>query len=626
MKKLITAFLSLALMLSASGGVSYAETENETYSGIFEEYAAYEGNVPEVLDSEEWTDKSTDDVCVKKIHYKSYNDSKIYAVVAYPRTSGNYPGRLSLHGGGMCANDKVGDVITFAKAGYVAIAPDLPGILGSNKLDNSDGAWKDNYNYETDMFKFNTDEKDSVLYDALTSAIYAFHLLQSGNLTGDASVKVDMDHIGISGVSWGGYTTTMLSGILGDQVKAAYALFGTGNYDVGEYWNVKNRCLNLMSEEAREKWLANYDAGRVSKYTTCDFFEAAATNDTYFTPTMTQKTLDSMQGYTNMLYSPNTDHTIMVDGVRYWNTDIEQKWFNYLLKGEGEALPKITYRNANSEINNYSVTYDVPDNTTAENIKAYYSYRSDGLWTKRKWVQIDSDCIEVNGNAATVNIPDELMTGSVDVFASLTDGSTYTVSSYVQTLKKGNAQYDVNMNYNQEKNSAEITGTVPAGYDVMLLCANPASTNDDIYYFDTANNVGEQFNFSVPMSAAEFYGKYKFTIGINGKDEYTAKIDYIYPFVGSGYDFEKFAVTGKYEANGTLTAAVSTTDTERTYNILFALFDKATGELKKVKMGQNSAEMTLPEDTSGTCVRAFLWDMSNAQTPITDTICVNPAN
>ena len=150
MKKLITAFLSLALMLSASGGVSYAETENETYSGIFEEYAAYEGNVPEVLDSEEWTDKSTDDVCVKKIHYKSYNDSKIYAVVAYPRTSGNYPGRLSLHGGGMCANDKVGDVITFAKAGYVAIAPDLPGILGANKLDNSDGAWKETaYRYGT---------------------------------------------------------------------------------------------------------------------------------------------------------------------------------------------------------------------------------------------------------------------------------------------------------------------------------------------------------------------------------------------------------------------------------------------------------------------------------------------
>ncbi len=621
MKKLITAFLSLTLLLSASG-VTYAETK-ETYSGIFKEYVAYEGNVPKISDSVEWTEKSTDGVTVKKIHFESYNGNITYAVVAYPSAAGTYPGRLSLHGGGMCANDKLSDIIAFAKAGYVAIAPDLPGIIGKDKYDNSNGAWKENYNYETDMFKYDTSEKDSVLYDALTSAIHAFHLLQSGNLTGDENVKVDMNNVGISGVSWGGYTTTMLSGILGSQVKAAYALFGTGNYDIGEYWNVKNRCLNLMSDESREKWLADYDAGRVAKYTTCDFFEASATNDTYFTPTMTQKTLDSMQGYTNMLYSPNTDHTIMVDGVQYWNTDIEQKWFNYLLKGEGTKLPKITYKSSNAEIGNYSLTYETTE--TPSQIKAYYSYRSDGLWTRRNWVQLDSSNVVTDGTTVTVNIPDELMTGSIDVFASMTDGSTYTVSSYVQTLKKGNAQYDVNMSYNKETDAAEITGTVPSGYDVMLLCANPASTSDDIYYFDTANNVGEQFEFSVPMSAADFYGKYKFTVGINGKDEYTAKINYIYPFVAEGYDFEKFAVTGEYTASGTLTAAVSVADAEKAYDVVLGLYDEG-GNLTKVAVGKNSAQMVLPENVSGTFVKAFLWDMSNNQTPLTDTITVNPAN
>lgn len=622
MKKLITAFLSLTLLLSASS-VTHAET-GETYSGIFEKYVAYEGNVPEILDSEEWAAKSTDDVTVKKIHFASYNGNKTYAVVAYPKAEGVYPGRLSLHGGGMCANDKVNDIITFAKAGYVAIAPDLPGIIGKDKYENSEGEWKTNYNYETDMFKYDTDEKDSVLYDALTSAIHAFHLLQSGNLTGDETVKVDMKNIGISGVSWGGYTTTMLSGILGSQVKAAYALFGTGNYDIGEYWNVENRCLNLMSEESREKWLADYDAGRVSKYTTCDFFEAAATNDTYFTPAMTQKTLDSMQGYTNMLYSPNTNHNIMVDGLSYWNTDTEQKWFNYLLKNDGTELPKITYNSSNAEIGKYSLTYTASEEP--EQIKAYYSYRSDGLWTKRNWIQLDSSNVEINGTAVTVNIPDELMTGSIDVFASMTDGSTYTVSSYVQTLKKGNAQYDVNINYNNETDTAVVTGTVPAGYDVMLLCANPASTSDDIYYFDTANNVGEQFSFSVPMSAAEFYGKYKFTVGINGKDEYTAKINYIYPFVMEGYDFEKFAVTGEYKAGGTLTATMAIADAEKTYDVVLGLYDAASGKLLNVTLGKNLAELTLPENVSGTYAKAFLWDVENNQTPLTDTITVNPAN
>lgn len=261
-----------------------------------------------------------------------------------------------------------------------------------------------------------------------------------------------------------------------------------------------------------------------------------------------------------------------------------------------------------------------------DNIKTYYSYRSDGLWTERKWVQLSSDNITVNDNVVTVNIPDELMTGSIDVFASLTDGSTYTVSSYVNTLKKGNAQYDVSMNYNKETNSAEITGTVPSGYDVMLLCANPASADDNIYYFDTANNVGEQFSFSVPMAAAEFYGKYKFTIGINGKDEYTAKINYIYPFAAAGYDFEKFAVNGSYEAGGKLTAAVAIADADKTYDVAIALFDKESGRMKEVVTGKNSAEITLPENVAGTYAKAFLWDIGNSQTPITDTICVNPAD
>lgn len=624
MKKLLTLLLCLSVLLSV-GGVTYAEAE-EKYSGIFESYVAYDGNVPEISDSEEWNEKETDGVCVKKIHFKSYNDSSIYAVVAYPTTDGKYPGRLSLHGGGMCANEKLDDIISFAEAGYVAIAPDLPGIMGKEKIDNSNGAWKDNYNYETDMFRWETDEKDSVLYDAITAAINAFHLLQSGKLTGDNNVTVDMDNIGISGVSWGGYMTTMLSGILGDQVKAAYALFGTGNYDAGEYWNAENRCLNLLSEESREKWLAVYDAGRVSQYTTCDFFEAAATNDTYFTPTMTQKTLDSMKGNTNMLYSPNTDHTLMVDGVKYWNTDIEQKWFNYLLKNEGAALPQITYKESNSEVGNYSLTYEASENTAAENIKVYYSLRSDGLWTKRKWIQLDAENVTVDGKDVTVSFPDSLMTGSVDVFASLTDGETYTVSSYVTTLKKGNAQYDVELTYDKEADTANITGTVPSGYDVMLICANPASTDDDVYYFDAANNVGEQFGFSVPMSAAEFYGKYKFTVGINGKDEYTAKIDYIYPFVTDGYDFEKFAVTGNYTANGTLTAAVNISDAEKEYDVVICLYEKSSGSLKLAVTGRNTAELTLPEDTSDTFVKAFLWDIGNGITPITDIIVVNPAN
>jgi len=65
-------------------------------------------------------------VIIQEITFRLKDSSEIYAVIASPKQKGKYPGMLVLHGGGgQAEKDKA---IAWAQRGYIAVAPDLPGI------------------------------------------------------------------------------------------------------------------------------------------------------------------------------------------------------------------------------------------------------------------------------------------------------------------------------------------------------------------------------------------------------------------------------------------------------------------------------------------------------------------
>ena len=406
----------------------------ESYSGIFCEYIKKDGNVP--LFTQIDFDDSDCDIVKEKIKIDiNWNNTKAYAVMAYPKKSGKYPGRLVLHGGGLNADSMFDSVKSYALNGYVAIAPDLPGIVSEEYAKDSkcEGDWTVDYDYLGCMFKADIvkDVKKSTLYYAIVTALKTFHLLQDNEM-------VDSNSIGVSGISWGGYMTTMLCGILGNQIKAAYAYYGTGHYNNGYFWTNGNYGYNAMDEKTEQMWISNYDAGSVAKYITCPFFEAAATNDDYFSPEMTQKTLGDMHGEINLLYSPNTKHAIKTLGtIGFASGSSEEEWFAYYLKNIGKEMPKLSFDDIKTDKNNYLITFKVPENSLKINLEAYYSFTDEGKWQDRDWKAVEGRYMTLKNDILQLKMPIKEINKDIDLFVSFTNNEkTFTVSTFVNRFEQ----------------------------------------------------------------------------------------------------------------------------------------------------------------------------------------------
>lgn len=239
-------------------------------------------------------------VIIQEITFKLKDSTEIFAVIASPKAKGKYPGMLVLHGGGgQVEKDKA---ISWAQRGYVALAPDLPGIAEPKKLTFTKGRWN-KLAYGAERYVANPDVSASVIFDAVLSAMKSLYLLRS-------QPNVDKENIGVVGISWGGYMTTMVCGLAGKQVKAGFSVFGCGFYEQTSQYTA----LQKMPVKEREQWLHYLDAGKRAKNIKAAFFIAGATNDFFFYPKAVQKTLDSISSEKNHVYAPNVSHKIPLPG------------------------------------------------------------------------------------------------------------------------------------------------------------------------------------------------------------------------------------------------------------------------------------------------------------------------
>jgi hypothetical protein len=151
--------------------------------------------------------------------------------------------------------------------------------------------------------------------------------------------------IGMVGISWGGYLTSIMSGLTNIMVCASFSVFCSGFYEEG---SLSLKELDKISTADCATWLKYLDAGRRSKAIKIPFFIAAAPNDNWFYPPAVIATLRSIKGSVNHLFSPNSSHKIELPGGTTganpeqpgW-LSMEQVYFDYFLKGKGQPLPKI---------------------------------------------------------------------------------------------------------------------------------------------------------------------------------------------------------------------------------------------------------------------------------------------
>jgi len=333
----------------------------------------------------------------------------IHAAVIRPAEPGNYPGLLVLHGGGGAAEIERG--IKWAKQGYIVVTLDLPGIADGKKLKLSSGYWKE-LAYGSKRF---TNIDNSTIFDAVLAALQGLYLLRN---------EPGVTSIGVTGVSWGGYMTTMLSGLAPSYINASFSSYGSGYYDSGSTF-IKD--LDTMRAEERAAWLQYLDAGRRTKNIAAPFFIAAASNDNWFYPPAVQATLQGSDAPVNHFFAANANHAAPVPGgnsvkERTGTMDMELAYFNYYLKGEGAPLPVISSEGTS----NTNVQFYVESETDIKNVTVHYS--TDSTWTKRKWIAAQANPVKDKPGWYEATLPESAKAKGSWWFASASDARPLTVS------------------------------------------------------------------------------------------------------------------------------------------------------------------------------------------------------
>lgn len=400
--------------------------------GQVDPFKAYlDGKAPQIVHEVSVPEIQSPGVSLRRVVFRLKDSSEVFAVIATPKTEGKHPGILVLHGGGGIA--EVDKAIAWAQRGYIAVAPDLPGIAEPKKLTETKGRWN-SLAYGQERYIAHPDVSASVIFDAVLSAMKSLYLLQ-------AQSDVDLTRIGVVGISWGGYMTTMVCGLAGKGVRAGFSIYGCGFYDL-----TSNRVmLDKMAESERQQWLKYLDAGRRAKNIKAAFFIAGCTNDFFYWPQAVQATLNIVRSKKNHVFSPNSNHKISLPGGSEFSDQtpvkifkptafqpvstpegskanwlsMEKNYMDFYLKGEGKPFPKIkVIKRAGTQNACFQVVASVP----FTKVEVYWG---DGNANpeKRKWTAIAVR--EFAEKKYEVQLPPE----AVDWFAIVSDTRPVSVSS-----------------------------------------------------------------------------------------------------------------------------------------------------------------------------------------------------
>ena len=416
---------NLTLSHAAMEALEYISTPGEKLSpegerspldgNIFSPYL--KGITPKVV--RDMGTETVDGVQVHKVVFRSMTvggePQDVYAIIARPPGAGPFPAVLWLHGGYGCAD--AGAAVRYAKAGYVAIAPDLPGIADPKLCPNSVGPWATRFAKlgKRGMPDPTADET----FDAEVAAIQAFDLLA-------AQPGVMKDRIGVSGISMGGYSTTMITGLLGKRVRAAYSKFGCGFYDRGSTWTAD---LKALPDDQSEAWLHHFDAGRRASGIQAPYFIAAAASDHFFWPPAVNATVSAIPGAHNQAYAPANHRLTGIPG----EDKLDLLYLAYWLKGEGEHFPIVTVDSCESLPDgakkiSFSVQAPLPIATAT----AFFTAGGES-WEKSTWESLPA--LPAGEKKFQVTIPADKVAKKGAWFVNVSDARPATAGSLVYGME-----------------------------------------------------------------------------------------------------------------------------------------------------------------------------------------------
>lgn len=337
----------------------------------------FRDSVPAV--AEEISSIDQNGLTIRKFQYHSRdNQNLIYAILVTPQdVTGKLPAVMFYHAGGSRAQTEEAAVKYFASSGFIGMAISIPSFCNNCSETVVGGAL--NNGGEAARLNVEGGPENSALADSMIAALEGFNFLA-------AHPNVDSANMGVTGTSWGGYTTTMMAGLLTNKVKAAYSIYGSGYWDRGSFWSPY---LAKLSPENLETWLTYYDAGRRANSITASYYIDAPTNDTYFWPEAVQGTLDAIPSNKNHSFNPNRNHSQANSKSRY-------QWMVHHLKGgelPGFAKPTLVSALENDGQLDLTVDLQIPAGVSITSANVWYA-DPDLAVTERQWMSLPTQKVD----------------------------------------------------------------------------------------------------------------------------------------------------------------------------------------------------------------------------------------
>ena len=316
-----------------------------------------------------------------------------YGVPAH-KAGEKVPGIVLVHGGGGTAYAKWVEV--WNSRGYAAIAMDTCGNIPQCEWEKKHKPVRNPEHGATEKEKYTVDipQTDQWSYHAVAEIMLAHSFLRS--LDG-----VDKDRIGVTGVSWGGYLTTLVAGV-DDRFAFAIPVYGCGFYRGTYFYPAMIKRKN--TDEKFAKWCKYWDANLFLVNAKMPMLFVNGTNDHFFY-------LDS---WTKTVKIPANAYTALQVkmGHSHAQADVPSvRAFADMVTMGKAKFPRLIAEGVENGVAFAEFDCEVPV------VSAQYNYSQDNCEsTKRNWSKID---IKIKGSGKVrveCKVPDNAVIGYFNVY------------------------------------------------------------------------------------------------------------------------------------------------------------------------------------------------------------------
>lgn len=309
-------------------------------------------------------------------------------------TKQKLPAMVLIHGGGGTAFDRW--VRLWNSRGYAAVAMDLCGCVPVGTY----GKWERHEHggppgWDASFSQLDNAVEDQWTYQAVGAVALAHSLIRS-------YPEIDADRIGVTGISWGGYLTSIVAGV-DNRFKLAAPVYGCGFLGENSAWLP---AFGKMGEEKANRWLKQWDPSEYLPDAKMPMLWVNGTNDFAY----------PMDSWKKSYLLPKSDRTLCLrirmphgHGAAGENPEEIHVFANSILRAEN-PLPKILDHGC--EDNKAWATFE----STSMVTKAELCFtRKTGRWQDREWESAPAE-ITRETSTVTATVPDEATVFYLNIF------------------------------------------------------------------------------------------------------------------------------------------------------------------------------------------------------------------